>query len=445
VPRIVRDARLESATARARLTRERFHWLGVARGLALGYRRSKRGYGSWYARVLADQAAGRYDTRAIGAADDHEAADGVERLSFLAAREKVHLFAKDAGRGAIALDSPYTVARAAEDYLEWFGAQRKSLTSTKGAIEAHVLPKLGHRLAAELTKDELERWHRKLATTAARARAPRGAKKPVHRDQDLADPETIRRRRATANRLLSILRALLNRAWRNGKVASNAAWARLEPFRNANEPRVRYLPEDQARHFVNACAQASGKGLQRLVRGALMTGCRYSELASIRVDDYRAPFSGADAGAVYIRESKNGRPRSVPLTDEGVAFFDELSAGRPGTGALFLRDDGAPWAKNHQVRPLKAASSRAKIQPAVNIHVLRHTYGAWLAQRGVPLQVIAAALGHSDTRITEKHYGHLSPNYIAQTIRAHLPQLSPAAPAKVQPIRTAKKRKGIIQ
>jgi hypothetical protein len=38
--------------------------------------------------------------------------------------------------------------------------------------------------------------------------------------------------------------------------------------------------------------------------------------------------------------------------------------------------------------------------------------------KGVPLPVIAAQLGHSDTRMVEKHYGHLAPNYVADTVRS---------------------------
>ena len=30
---------------------------------------------------------------------------------------------------------------------------------------------------------------------------------------------------------------------------------------------------------------------------------------------------------------------------------------------------------------------------------------------------------HSDTRMTEKHYAHLAPSYVAETIRANLPKL----------------------
>jgi len=46
-----------------------------------------------------------------------------------------------------------------------------------------------------------------------------------------------------------------------------------------------------------------------------------------------------------------------------------------------------------------------------------------LAMRGVPLGVIAEQFGHADTRMTEKHYAHLAPSYVAETIRAHFPQL----------------------
>jgi integrase len=41
----------------------------------------------------------------------------------------------------------------------------------------------------------------------------------------------------------------------------------------------------------------------------------------------------------------------------------------------------------------------------------------------VPLQVIAEQLGHADTRITQKHYAHLSQSYVANVIRAAWPAL----------------------
>jgi integrase len=69
------------------------------------------------------------------------------------------------------------------------------------------------------------------------------------------------------------------------------------------------------------------------------------------------------------------------------------------------------------------ACKRAKIKPAVSFHVLRHTHGSTLAMRGVPMGIIAEQLGHADTRMTEKHYAHLALSYVADTIRAHFPNL----------------------
>ncbi len=48
--------------------------------------------------------------------------------------------------------------------------------------------------------------------------------------------------------------------------------------------------------------------------------------------------------------------------------------------------------------------------------------------------VIAAQLGHSDTRMTEKHYAHLAPSYIADTVRAALPGFGILGETNVVPL-----------
>jgi integrase len=130
-----------------------------------------------------------------------------------------------------------------------------------------------------------------------------------------------------------------------------------------------------------------------------------------------------EAGSIFIAESKNGKSRHIPLTDEGIDHFRGLALGKTGFAPVFLRADGTTWKASHQARPLAAACGQAKIEPAITFHGLRDTYASMLAMRGVPMAVIAAALGHADTRITEKHYAHLGPSYVADTIRSHLPRL----------------------
>jgi integrase len=79
--------------------------------------------------------------------------------------------------------------------------------------------------------------------------------------------------------------------------------------------------------------------------------------------------------------------------------------------------------------------ARARISPAISFHILRHSHGSTLAMRGVPMGVIAAQLGHSDTRMTEKHYAHLAPSYVADTIRANFPNLGITKDAAVTALR----------
>jgi hypothetical protein len=57
------------------------------------------------------------------------------------------------------------------------------------------------------------------------------------------------------------------------------------------------------------------------------------------------------------------------------------------------------------------------------------------------MAVIARQLGHADTRMTERHYAHLAPNYVADTIRANFPRLT-MPDAGVVPIRRAQRGQG---
>ena len=147
------------------------------------------------------------------------------------------------------------------------------------------------------------------------------------------------------------------------------------------------------------------------------------------VDDFNP-----DARTLRVRASKSGIPRHVVLTQEGRDFVAQLVMGKPGSMHLFLRGNGKRWAKSEQQRPLSAACEAARIDPAVNFHSLRHTYASRLAMRGVPLAVIAKQLGHADTRMVERHYGHLAPSYVADTVRAAFGSLGLLEPSNLVPI-----------
>jgi integrase len=231
-------------------------------------------------------------------------------------------------------------------------------------------------------------------------------------------------RRASANRVLTILRAALNQAFRDGKVASDAPWRTVKPFREVDAPRLRYFTKGEVTRLINA---AQGD-FRDLVKAALFSGCRYGELTRLRVGDFNP-----DSGTVFVGQSKSGKARHVVLTDEGRKFSEILTAGRPGDVLMLTRADGRAWGSSHQIRPMIEACRAASIAGG-SFHILRHTAASHLVMAGVPLNVVAQNLGHADTRMTEKHYAHLASSYVAETIRKFAPTFGTADLSTIVPI-----------
>jgi integrase len=395
------------------------------KGFALGYRRRGKG-GTWLARRR--QADGGYAERRIASTDDLQDADGVAILDYGQAQKVARAWWRAELRrdeGHDAREGPFTVADAIADYIKAYERRGgKAPYETRRAAEAHILPALGTTTITKLSARKITDWHHGLAEKRARVRTQPGRKQNYRKAE--AGPDAVRKRRATANRILTVLKAALNHAWKASHVASDETWRRVKPFKAVETARVRYLSDAECVRFVNACEPS----FRDLVRGALLTGCRYSELAAMRVADFNA-----DAGIVTVRQSKAGKPRHVVLTDEGQGLLASLTAGKLGDEPIFTRANGGVWGRSHQLRPTLEASERATIKPVISFHILRHTHGSTLAMRGVPMGVIAEQLGHADTRMTEKHYAHLAPSYVADTIRAHFPTLGITAKTTITPIK----------
>jgi integrase len=428
--RTIRDAALDTRAARSRLrARGKPYYRAIEEGLHLGYRRPRgrrgkpAGAGKWVVRHYVGGQA--YEIETIGSADDFSDADGVAILDYWQAQQKARERMVRRVHAAAGKSGPLTVKDAVEAYLGWMEGARKSAYDARRRAEAFIYPKLGEIECSALTADALRKWHAAMVKEPPRLRTRQGEKQK-HREHNGDDGEALRRRRASANRVLTVLKAALNRAWREDKVPSDTAWRRVEPYENVDAARVRYLTVAEAKRLINA----SDPEFRPLVQAALQTGARYSELARLQVHD-----SNGDAGTIAIRQSKAGKPRHVVLTEEGVAFFAALCAGRTGNELMLRKADGSAWGMSHQRRPMLDAVARAKISPSISFHGLRHTYASLSVMAGVPLMVVAKNLGHADTRMVEKHYGHLAPSYIADAIRAGAPRFGTVEPNNVTPLR----------
>ena len=381
----------------------------------MGYRkpRGRKGKpaaaGAWVVRYyLGNQT---YKTERIGVADDYSDADGVATLDFRQATDEARKYRVE--RVAPGHDGPLTVEGCLRRYIQFLEAERKTARDARLRAEAHIIPVLGDILCSSLTADKIRNWRDALARSPARIRSRPGKQK--YQVIDANDAETVRRRRASANRVLVTLKAALNHAYNDGLVTNDSAWRRVKPFKAVDAARVHYLEIAEAKRLINACDVASG--FRNLVHAALASGCRYGELCRLTVGDWNPA-----AGALRIRTSKSAKSRLVYLSNEGVAFFKQLAAGRLASAPMLQRADGAAWQNCQQLAPMAEAVRAARITKPISFHSLRHTHCSLAVMSGMQLMTLAQNLGHRDTRMVERHYGHLAPSFVADQVREHVPK-----------------------
>src|SRR5262245_7676066 len=344
--RTVRDAALESRTARGRLKPNgQPYYRGLEPGLHLGYRKPRTGAGKWLAR---HNLGGKYVYHPLGTADDFSDPDGTIILSYKQAQAAARKLQVGRGIG--------TVGDAVEAYirsLEAEGRARTSLAVLRCSADAHILPALGHVELAKLTSEQLQRWRDALARQPARVRTRNG--EPQRHRARSDDADVSRARRASANRIRAMLFRALNLAYEQGHAASDQAWRRVKSFKGVAKARVRYLSVAESKRLING----ADLEFRPLLQAALLTGARYGQLVQLVASDF-----DPDAGTLRLRTRKGDgseRVYHVHLTDAAREFFQAACAGRHGSNLVFSRASGRPWAKSQQQALMREASKRAGI------------------------------------------------------------------------------------
>ena len=320
----VREAKLDSPKARKKLGRGRkCHWRTLLVGRAhIGWRRwpGKRGEpgGQWLLRRYIGK---KYRVATLGLADDVQEADGERVFDFNQASTNANA-RLNVSKGKVA---NLTVRAAIDNYVAFKRSEGQPTSDLQSRAAAHILPALGDELVAELTREEIRNWLANLAAAPAMVRS--GAGKPLRFKAEPSDAEAVRRRRSSANRTLTALKAALNHAFDEGHVTNRDAWGRaVKPFKGVDAARVRYLKVADAKRLINSC----NPDFRPLVQAALETGARYGELGRLEVADFNP-----DVATVAIRKSKTSTARHIQLTEQGAAFFRQVTAGRPGSELIF--------------------------------------------------------------------------------------------------------------
>lgn len=208
---------------------------------------------------------------------------------------------------------------------------------------------------------------------------------------------------AQTNRELSLMRAMLNHAKRQG-------WLSISPFERAEAvispadevKRDRVLSIYEEAQLLAVCVDKR-EHLRSLIITALDTGMRRGELFSLTWLDVRLPTR-----TIRIRafNSKTAKAREVPISDRLAIELQRLMLDSSGDELVFTCGD---------VKRSFATACRLAGIDDLHFHDLRHTFATRLVQAGLPLVEVARLLGHSSLHMTYR-YSNATPETISRAV-----------------------------
>lgn len=197
---------------------------------------------------------------------------------------------------------------------------------------------------------------------------------------------------STINRKLAALSKLLRFAADEGLCS---APSRIKGEK-AGKGRDRFLTHEEEDKLLALLRLWNQGDVLDLVIFLLDTGARLGEALAVRWPDL-------NGGRVTFFDTKNGSPRSVPLTKRVKAMLadrDKKNGSRYPTVFGTTIPLRRVWERARQTLKLES-------DPHFVVHILRHTCASRLLQGGFDLEYVGRWLGHRSLKVTQQ-YAHLA-------------------------------------
>ena len=199
-----------------------------------------------------------------------------------------------------------------------------------------------------------------------------------------------RRTPGGVNRIMSMVQTLLRDLQDNDLIVKAPS---IKPLPENNQRMTFYTKKD-IHQMVNVSQDVfHNHELADAILFGVYTGCRQSELLKLTVADVDLRNK-----LVTFRETKNNSDHILDLHDDLVEMLDKRVRNKPPEAKVFHFDN-----KDALYNAFKKVRDLCGLSADHVWHTLRHTTGTWLAERGVPLQVIARILNHRSTSTTERY------------------------------------------
>lgn len=210
---------------------------------------------------------------------------------------------------------------------------------------------------------------------------------------------------AAANRSLPILSVILEQAELCGLRPRDSNPCRgIRRF--PQQGRERFLNPQEMRQLGAALAAYAEKSqtCTALIKLLLLTGCRQSEIRTLRWHDYRQ-------GSLFLTDSKTG-PRRVWLSSLARDVLDSLP--RTAQWVFPAGRHDCPISTETLYRHWRALRQSCRLKE-LRLHDLRHNYASFALRLGESVPTIARLLGHRNSSTTLK-YTHLADESVRDAV-----------------------------